>query len=88
MSDTFASFVDSPTSPARQAFLVVPHDSQELQTVTKAIYVGIGGNINLRAIQSPQDVVLMNVQSGSIIDVQVLAVRANGTTAANIVGLA
>jgi hypothetical protein len=70
MSDTFASFVDSPTSPARQAFLVIPHDCQELQTVTKAIYLGVGGNINLRAIRSQQDVLLMNVQSGSIIDIQ------------------
>jgi hypothetical protein len=88
MPNTFAPFADSPTSPAQLAYAVTPHDTQELPTVTKAIYVGTTGNVMLQAVRSSQDVLLRNVQAGSIIDIQARIIRATGTTASDIVGLA
>lgn len=88
MPNTFATFADTPTSPAQLAYSIQPHDVLDLPTVTKAIYIGSSGNVMVRAIRSEQDVLLKNVQAGSIIDIQVRCVRATGTTATDIVGLA
>jgi hypothetical protein len=88
MSDPFYSTSDSLVAPARQAFGITPNDSQDLTLFTKAIYVGTGGSITLRTVNSDADVVFNNVQSGSILDIRCRAIRTTGTSAAGIVGLA
>ncbi len=88
IKDTFESTTDSVISPARSAFAIAPNNSSDLATATKAFYVGTGGDIILRAIGDEADVTLRNVASGSVIAIRVRAVRATGTTASDIVGLA
>ena len=56
--------------------------------MTKAIYVGGQGDVTLRAIESDADVTFRNVPSGAILDVRTANIRATGTTATDIVGLA
>ncbi len=43
--DNFQSSSDSVIAPAQFCFDVLPSDSEELQLVTKAIYVGEGGDV-------------------------------------------
>lgn len=86
--DAFALRSGAAVDPARQAFPVVPHDTDQLGTLPCAIYVGTGGTIVLRAADSAADVTLKNVASGQVLDVRALYVRATGTTAADLVGLA
>ncbi len=86
--DPFASAVDSVTAPASDCFQITPDDTNDLSQATKALYVGTGGNIVLRSVGSENDVTLRNVVGGSIIDIRTRAVRATGTTASDIVGLA
>lgn len=86
--DPFASTVDSPTAPASYCFAVVPHDLNDVPRVTKALYVGQGGDIALRSVDGDSDVNFVDVPAGMVLDVRVIAVRATGTTAGNIVGLA
>ncbi|ANY19424.1 hypothetical protein A6F68_00898 [Tsuneonella dongtanensis] len=88
INDYYHHVSDSLTAPARQAFSVTPHDSNDLPQVPKAIYVGNGGSIALRPIGSNEDVTFVNVQDGTILDIRARAVRATGTTASGIVGLA
>lgn len=88
MVDSFSSASDSLIAPARLAFSLSPDDDADIPLFTKAIYVGNGGNITLRSVDSESDVVFTNVQDGTILDVRCRAVRASGTTATNIVGLA
>ncbi|HZV17992.1 MAG TPA: hypothetical protein VFF84_04795 [Sphingobium sp.] len=88
MADRFDSQIDSLTQPARQAFAITPHATNEIDPLPKAIYVGTGGDITLRAADGQADVVFKNVAAGQIIDVRVRYIRAAGTTAADIVGLA
>lgn len=87
-SDTFSNTMDSLIAPARNCFPVTPNNTAELVVVPKAIFVGTGGNLVIRAIDSSQDVTFVNVASGSILDIRVSAVRQTGTTAGNIIGLA
>ena len=84
----FVDFVDSPASPATDAFTITPHATDELAVFTKAIYVGGSGDITLRPMLGASDVLLRNVPAGSILDIRVRAVRASGTTASNRIGLA
>ena len=87
-ADPFAASADSPIAPSEFCFAVSPSDSAELPTATKAIFVGNGGDITLRSVRGTSDVTFRNVADGSIIDVRVRAIRATGTTAADIVALA
>jgi len=88
MADRFDSQTDSLSQPARDAFAITPHASNEIDPLPKAIFVGTGGNVTLRAADSGADVLLKNVASGQILDVRARFIRASGTTAADIVGLA
>ena len=85
--DPFESSTDSLIAPAKEAFSITPDDSSDLPTATKAVYVGNGGDIVIRAVSSSDDVTLRNVPSGSVIAVRLKAVRVTGTTASDLVGL-
>jgi hypothetical protein len=88
MADRFEAQIDSLSQPARDAFTITPHASNEIDPLPKAIFIGTGGNITLRAVDSGADVVFKNVASGQILDVRAKHIRVSGTTAADIVGLA
>jgi len=88
MADRFDNQLDSLSQPARLAFAITPHATNEIDPLPKAIYVGSGGNVTLRSIDGTADIVLRNVASGQIIDVRARYIRASGTTASDIVGLA
>ena len=87
-ADFYQNNDDTPLSPSRAPFAITPHDANALPSVPKAIYVGTGGNVTLRGVEGSADVVLKNVANGQVIDVQAKYVRATGTTAADLVGLA
>jgi hypothetical protein len=87
-TDLFSSAADSPIAPAERCFAVAPSDSEELPFATKAIYIGTAGDLTLRSVAGSEDVTFRNLADGSVLDVRVLAVRATGTTAADIVTLA
>ncbi|QYU66503.1 hypothetical protein J4558_16160 [Leptolyngbya sp. 15MV] len=55
VNDPFAGIADTPTSPARQAYPVVPHDEHALPRLPKALLVGGAGDLVVRAIDSAAD---------------------------------
>ena len=79
---------DSAIAPSQNCFEVMPHDTAELETMTKALFVGTGGDVTVRPARSQQDVTFRNLPDAYVLDVRVIAVRATGTTATDIVGLA
>lgn len=86
--DPHGNAADSLVAPAQTCFSITPSDLAELALVTKAIYVGTGGDVTLRTVRGNQDVTFRNVPTGSILDVRATAVRAAGTSADDIVGFA
>lgn len=85
--DRYESHADTLSSPAREAFAIIPSDTQALAQLPKAILIGGSGAIALRAIDSDSDVVI-NVAAGQIIPIRPEYVRVTGTSATNLVGLA
>jgi hypothetical protein len=69
------------------AFAIVPSDSAAI-AAPKGIYVGGTGDVTLRCASSQADVVFRAVPVGTVLHVNVGFVRATGTTATNLVGLA
>jgi hypothetical protein len=86
-ADRFARSLDAVTSPAREAFAVTPHDSAPLPQLPKALLIGAGGTLTLRPVDSAEDVAV-SVIVGQLVPIRASHVRATGTTAAQIVGLA
>ena len=87
MPDAFSGTLDSVSSPATRGVVVVPDDVNPLADVPKALFVGSGGTVVLRAMIGAEDAVFRNVGSGTVLPVRAIAVRATGTTAADIVAL-
>ena len=85
MADEFA-FVDTSIAPARNASAVTPHATNALANVSKALWVGTGGDLVVRCADDDADVTIPGVPSGSIIPVRVTHVRAT-SPAAGIVNL-
>lgn len=86
--DPFLSTIDSPIAPAQNCFAVTPHDTAALPLVTKAIYIGLGGDLALLPVRGDTVVIFRNLPDGMILDVRARAILATGTTAVDIVGLA
>ena len=72
--------------PAFGAFAVTPHDSNTLQTNTRALWVGGAGNIVVRMLDG-NTVTFIAVNAGQLLPIQVDLVKSTLTTATSIVGL-
>ena len=87
MADEFFSVPDTQTGQAQNLTSLVPSDAADIAFVSKAIYVGIGGNLAVIAEDDTVAVTLANVQSGTILPIRVRRVMATNTTASSIVNL-
>lgn len=76
---------DGTDQPSRRQFAIVPHNINELPFLPKGIYVGTGGDVCLRGVDSTEDVTYKNLPSASYINVRAQFVRATGTTATNLI---
>ncbi|MEM7703264.1 MAG: hypothetical protein AAF251_15105 [Pseudomonadota bacterium] len=88
IKDPFANALESVVAPATDCFAITPDDSADLTTATKALFVGVGGDVVLRPVAGDTDVTFRNLPDGSVLDVRVRAIRSTGTTAGSLVGLA
>ena len=84
MTDAFAKHTRSLTSPPEHALAIVPAD-QDLAQVTRALYVGVGGDLAVR-MQDGGSVTLVGVPSGTLLPIRVSRVLP-ASTASGIVGL-
>jgi hypothetical protein len=86
MLDRFENSSASLDGPAAHGFAVTPSDSTGLSEVTRALYVGTGGDV-AAVLQSGASLVFVAVQQGTVLPVRAARILATGTTATDIVGL-
>jgi len=79
------SNVTGQDAPARNAFAITPHDTNNLDPFTRALYVGGQGDVKVDTVAGDSAVVFVGVVG--ILPVQVARVYATGTDATDIVGL-
>lgn len=86
MSDRFSSHAPSLTGPASSGFAITPDDTQPLFETTRALFIGIGGNLAVE-MASGAVVSFAPVSDGTLLPLRVVRVLATGTTAQAIIGL-
>lgn len=86
-TDKFANFSDSPIAPSRHCFAITPDDTAVLESVPKALFIGTGGTVTVVCVDGGE-VTFVNLPNAYILDVRASHVKASGTTASDIVGLA
>ena len=85
-TDNFVGDRSRIDSPARNAFAVSPHNTNEMAFVTRGIYVGGAGDLKVTTIGG-DTVTFSAVPAGVILPVCAKIVFATGTTATLILGL-
>ena len=85
--DTFKQQPETKWSPATNSISVTPSDSAELSFLTRALYVGVSGNVSVKLRDDTNAVVFVGVAEGTILPLQVKQVTATNTTATNIIAL-
>jgi len=84
--DIFAKERQENYSPITNAVVVTPHNTNELPYVTRALYVGTGGDVKV-TMQDSGTVVFVAVPTGTTLPLRVKVVFASDTTADDIVAL-
>lgn len=69
---------------ARNAALVTPNNDADLTAMTRAVFVGTGGDLEV-VMAGGQTVVLPSIPAGAFLPISVSRIRAAGTTATGIV---
>lgn len=87
MTDRFSHYNASLESPAGTAFAITPLDGADLTEITRAIYIGQGGDLHV-VMLSDAEVVFSNLPAGMLLPCRVRRVLATGSTAGDLVGLA
>ncbi|MCY1253013.1 hypothetical protein D9M68_123200 [compost metagenome] len=84
--DKFKFHQQQLSSPSRDFVAATKDDNADLPQVSRAIYVGTGGDVN--AVREDGTVVLFkNVGSGTILPIRCYRIKAAGTTASDFVVL-
>lgn len=84
--DKFKYHQQQLSSPSRDFVVANKDDNADLPQVSRAIYVGTGGDVN--AVREDGTAVLFrNVPSGFILPIRCFRIKAAGTTASDLVVL-
>jgi hypothetical protein len=73
--------------PANSAEVVTPSDVTALTKPSRALYVGVTGNVSVEMHGTGTAIVFTAVPAGSILPIRVTRVNSTGTSATNIVSL-
>lgn len=86
MSDAFINENPQLDSPAGNAAAITPSDSTDLPTVTRAIYVGTGGDLKV-TMRGGQTVTFKAVPQGTLLPIRATRVWNPVGTATDLVGV-
>lgn len=85
-TDTLPHSSGGMSSPARGAFAITPHNTNELTHVTRGLYVGGAGNAAV-TMAGGEEVTFTGLLAGVVYPLRVKIVKSTGTTATALVGL-
>lgn len=85
MNDPFANYTPGLESPAIHAVEIVPDDSTDVATPTRALNVAVDGMVRVTTLGG--DTVSLFVAAGGTFPIRAQRVWATGTTATGIIGL-
>lgn len=84
--DNFADNSEGLKSPGKNAAAISLSDTVDLPIYSRALFVGVGGNISVLLVGDTNPVLLKNVASGQLLPLRVKRVYA-ATTATDLVAI-
>ena len=78
---------DTDQSPATSAVAVTPHDATNLAEPSRALYIGVTGDVSVEMTDTGTAVVFTAVPAGTVLPIRVTRVNATATDATNIVSI-
>lgn len=85
-TDTFSTFTAAPDGPYLHAASVTPDDNNDLATASRALFVGVAGNVAVVTVGG-ETVTLTGCTAGSVIPIRAARVKSTNTTATAILAL-
>ena len=73
--------------PAYNAEVVTPHDSTNLSQISRALYVGVAGDVSVDMADTGTAIVFTAVPAGSLLPIRINRVNSTSTTATNMVSI-
>jgi hypothetical protein len=86
MAIDYSLYADGLNSPAQNAEVVVPHDSNDLGQPSRGLVIGVGGTISVETVGG-QSAVVLTVATGAVLALRVTRINNTGTSATNMVSL-
>jgi hypothetical protein len=80
------NYPSNSVGPATSAVSITPHDTNDLDTVTRGIYVGASGDLKVDMVGGGT-VIFVALVGGVIHPIQARRVYSTGTTATGIIGI-
>lgn len=85
-TDKFTTNASGMTSPLTRSEAVTPHDTTEQNFVSRAVWVGVAGNVTF-LMADGSVAAFANVPAGTLLPVRAKRVNSTGTSATNILFL-
>lgn len=79
-SNTFSTYQEGLDSPVSNWAAVTPHDTNELSYVSRAVWVGGAGNLNV-VTAGDDSVTFSGIQAGTLLPIRVKKILSTSTTA-------
>lgn len=73
--------------PAPNAEAVTPHDTTELTNISRALWIGTGGDVTVLMAGTGTAILFANVPDGTLLPIRVKRVNDTGTDADDIVAI-
>lgn len=87
MADAFSSNAPNLSSPGTKLVALTPNDGADLATVSRALWVGVAGNVALVAADDSAAVTLIAVAAGTLLPIRCKRLMSTNTTASSIVAI-
>lgn len=85
-ANTFSNLSDGLTSPIQKQFAITPHNTDELTSITRGLYVGVSGDVVCILNGDTSAVTLKGMAGGIWHPLRVKVLKSTGTTATDLVG--
>ena len=82
--DQFVSQTTTKESPIEFAVAITPDDATDIATVSRAIYVGVSGNVKVTLLGG-EDITFVSLAAGVFHPIRATRIWSTGTTATSIV---
>lgn len=87
MADSFAQHASGLNSPARNGTEITPDDGTDLANVSRGVWIGGAGNLEVLLQGDSASVTIQNIAAGTLLPICAKRIYSTGTTATAIVAL-